>query len=85
MPDDVIADTLAESVAAPKSMTTPDGTVVQHDLGAQIAADKYRRQRAASRNPFGCLRLSRVLFGRADGNPGYPSTNPDHPTDVIPR
>ena len=85
MPDDAIVDSLSENATGPKSMTTPDGTVVQHDLGSQIAADKYMRQRAAARSPFRCLRLARVLFGRADGNPGYPSTNPDHPTDVIPR
>ena len=85
MSDDPILDALANNATGPKSVTTPDGTVTQHDLASQIAADKYNRACAAASNPFAAVHRRRVVFGRADGNRGNLSSNPDYPNDVVPR
>jgi len=85
MPDDQIVDALSQNATGPKSITTPDGSVVQHEPTAQIAADKYRRACLAASNPFAAVHRRRIVFGRADGNPGTLCSNPDYPNDVVPR
>lgn len=61
-PDDV-TDAIAENLAAPRRMRTEAGEVEQHDLDRQVAAAEFvLRRRAATGNPFACLRNARVEF-----------------------
>ena len=63
MSDDAIKTAIEENAVGPKSMSTPDGSATQHDLPAQIEADKYLKNKTAGTNPFASLRKQTVAFG----------------------
>jgi hypothetical protein len=63
MSDTAVATAIEENAVGPKSVTTPDGSATQHSLTDQIEADKYLKNRAASTNPFACLKKLTVSFG----------------------
>jgi len=52
-----------QNAAGPRRVQTESGSVEQHSLPDQIAADVHQRRIAASRHPFRCLRKSIASFG----------------------
>lgn len=57
-----IEDTIAANVAKPASVSSDAGSVSQHSLSEQIAADKYLEGKTAtSSQPHRGLRLTKIV------------------------
>ena len=67
MSDETPPTVIDQNAAGPRRVQTESGSVEQHSLPDQIAADLHRRRIAASRNPFGCLRTARAAFAPTTG------------------
>ena len=81
-----LGQVINDSAAAPKNVTTDAGSATAHSLPDQIAADRYLRSRAVSRNPFAAVCRARVVFGRADGSPATPDGSlPPYPPNTVQR
>lgn len=63
MAETSISAEIPVNAVGPKSMQTPDGTMTQHSLPDQVAADKYLRHAQAASSPFGCIKKTKVAFG----------------------
>lgn len=62
MPED-LEDTIAENAAGPKKAAGDSGSVEQHSLTDQIAADKYLESKKASRAKGIGIKLSKISPG----------------------
>lgn len=63
--DDDILDAIESSATGPKKVTGDQGSMEQHSLSDQIAADKYKRSFAATRSSTLGIRTQRFLPGGA--------------------
>jgi hypothetical protein len=62
-----LTDAIAENAVGPKSATGDSGSMSQHSLPDQIAADKYNKSQAAlARSPLGFRRVQLRPGGNAD-------------------
>jgi hypothetical protein len=65
MPDD-LKDAIRESAKAPAKASGDAGSVEQHKLTEQIAADKYLASKAATSQPKRGLRFNKLVPPGAD-------------------
>lgn len=65
MPDD-LKDTIRENAKAPAKASGDAGSVEQHSLSEQIAADKYLASKDATSQPKRGLRFNKLVPPGAD-------------------
>jgi hypothetical protein len=58
---DELADAIRENAAGPAKVAGDAGTVEQHPLGDQIAADKYLAAKEAAKSPSRGLRFNKLV------------------------
>ena len=61
MPDPTLDQTLAENAKGPKKAQGDAGSVEQHSLPDQIAADRYLASKQAMKTKMKGLRLSKLV------------------------
>lgn len=57
---DEIRDAIQESAIGPKKVQGDEGTVEQHSLSDQIAADKYLAAKTGTRSPTAGLKFLKI-------------------------
>lgn len=57
---DEIKDAISTNAQGPKAATGDTGSVTQHSITEQIAADRYVKASGASRKKFGGLKLTKI-------------------------
>ena len=63
---DNLQDTIRESVKAPAKASGDAGSVEQHKITEQIAADKYLESKAATSQPKRDIRFNKLVPPGAD-------------------
>jgi len=62
---DTIKDAIEQSATGPRKASGDSGSVEQHSLPDQIAADKYAEGRAASRKNGLGIKINKIVPGGA--------------------
>jgi len=62
---DTIKDAIEQSATGPRKASGDSGSVEQHSLPDQIAADKYAEGRAASRKNGLGIKINKIVPGEA--------------------
>lgn len=61
MPDPILENAIRENAAGPAKASGDSGSVEQHSLADQIAADRYLANKEAMRNPRRGVRFSKMV------------------------
>lgn len=59
--DTEVQDAIRENATGPAAATGDSGSVTQHNLKDQIAADQHLSNKAAALDPWACLRWAKII------------------------
>ncbi len=66
MPQPTNQDKILENALAPKRASGDAGSMEQHSIPDQIAADRYKAEKAAASRGFGGLKRSKLIPPNSD-------------------